>query len=168
MNVSPSVLIKRGENYFGDYDKIKKSVRWGDYSGMTRNHAGWGPSVWLAGEYGREDKKRGTWIAELTGVLSGVIEKENIRPENKSTIALFPNPGYDLLNIEFELAESTEIEIRIFDLQGRLVKTLFNNFAAKGKNMLTFNRLALISGTYFVRIESGGNVLKSKKFVVIH
>lgn len=168
MHASPSVLIKRGENYFGDYDKVKKSVRWGDYSGMVRNHAGWGPSVWLAGEYGREDKKRGTWIAELTGVLSGVAGNKDIVPSNKNIVNLFPNPSYDLLNIEFELVRNRNIEVKVFDIQGRLIKTLYKSVARKGNNFLTFNRLALASGAYFVRIESNGAVLKSKKFVVIH
>ena len=162
---SPSQLVKRGENYFGDFDETKESVRWGDYSGMSRMFDRAKPTVWMAGEYGRSDNKRGTWIAEVTGQATGVEEEYTSTQEQKASI--FPNPGYDIVTIKFQLPKRTDVEINLYDINGRLVRTLFRDTARPGENILTFNRSVLTSGVYFVRIIGDGTLIKDDRLYVV-
>ena len=168
MNPSPSLLVKNGENYFDDYDNVKKSVRWGDYSGISRNFAATEPTAWMAGEYGRIDKKRGTWISEISGIITKVNNPvDNNSSPNIPYYSLYPNPGYNLVNFSFILNERSKIEIRIFDILGRMIKLLYKDIAQKGENRLMFNLFALNSGTYFMQITSNGKTIKTEKLVVV-
>ena len=74
-----------------------------------------------------------------------------------ANIGVFPNPTSGQLNVNFELADaSLPAEIRLFDMNGRVVKTISNNFQQSGFNQLTTDISDLNSGIYLLQIVSGG------------
>ncbi len=166
MNWSNSVLVKSGE---ATIDFLSGDERWGDYSGMSRKHNSPTPKVWMAGCYGANIPPAGvnnsykTWIAEISGNPTNAIEEQ----ENQLPVKIYPVPTYDLMNIEFETQDRSEITIEILDLEGKVVRLIYKDVPKMGLNKLIFNKEALSSGTYFVHIYSSSQTLKNEKIIVL-
>ncbi|NIW45010.1 MAG: T9SS type A sorting domain-containing protein, partial [candidate division Zixibacteria bacterium] len=63
-------------------------------------------------------------------------------------------------SITFELSQNTSVELKIFDIQGRLVRTLVNNQLPAGQHRVTWdgrndNGSQVSSGVYLYRIQAG-------------
>lgn len=63
-----------------------------------------------------------------------------------------PNPAKDFLSLSFELEKTTELNISIYDLQGRQVKQVFQERKAAGAHELQVDLQGIASGTYYLRI----------------
>ena len=68
--------------------------------------------------------------------------------------------------LTFELAENTVATIQIFDMSGKLVKSLPVKRYNAGMNTVEFNVSQLGQGTYFTTVESNDS-RKVAKFVVM-
>ncbi len=74
-----------------------------------------------------------------------------------------PNPFNPSTEISFELTEGGAVALRIFDVSGRLVKTLLEGHRPTGGHTLTWrgddhNGRAVGSGMYIYRLDSGGEI----------
>ena len=99
-------------------------------------------------------------IHENTGV--GI---ENVKNEIE-TVNVYPNPVFENLNISYSLNKESNILIQMFDMNGKLVNTLVNEYLISGKYTKVFtidNRLE--KGIYFVRINKENTSL-IKKIIV--
>lgn len=68
-------------------------------------------------------------------------------------VGVFPNPANSFLTVNFELTDpSVSTQIRITDMNGRLVKTIANNFMNSGVNQITTDISDLTQGVYFLQI----------------
>ena len=79
---------------------------------------------------------------------------------------VYPNPVYDIFTLEFDLENNGRLDISIVNINGKRVKTLFNEITKKGRNSLSFAKNALSAGTYFVVIKDAGRIIKNEKLVV--
>jgi PKD repeat protein len=73
-----------------------------------------------------------------------------------------PNPFNPETAVNFTLKNSGPVTVRIYSLEGRLVKTLVNEFAAAGSHEVRWNGTdntgrSVPSGMYFVKTESGAD-----------
>jgi len=77
-------------------------------------------------------------------MLDGLPEKFNLSQN-------YPNPFNPSTTIEFELPESSDIQIKIFDILGREVGILIDEQKPAGKYRIEFNisEYELASGVYF-------------------
>ena len=160
---SGSTLVKEGTTYVDVYasDGV---ARWGDYTGISRKYNATSPRVWLSGGFGsfRLNKHAfDTWIAEINGVSIGINEQAEVHP-----VRVYPNPVYDIMNVEFTLEGRSAIEIAVLDQQGKRVKMLLQDSAPGGKNSFSFNKGALSSGIYFIKVSSSTNIIRYEKFIV--
>jgi len=84
---------------------------------------------------------------------------ENI-PEDFRLYQNYPNPFNNNTVIEYDIPVNTEVSLKIFDLQGRLVKKLVNNLTTSpGKYIVVWNgtndrNREVPSGLYFFQINS--------------
>ena len=60
-----------------------------------------------------------------TQAASGVAEGANL-PQRDHLGGCYPNPFNPLTSISFELAQKAAVELRVYDLQGRLVRVLLD------------------------------------------
>lgn len=67
----------------------------------------------------------------------------------------YPNPFNPSTKIRFEIPESGNVRLIVYDITGKLIKTLVNEFRDEGNYEVTFDGSALASGIYFYRLESG-------------
>ncbi len=92
--------------------------------------------------------------AFLTGQPVGVNEG----PEVPTQFALnqnYPNPFNPATKIQFQVAVTGPVMLKVFDMLGRDVATLVNKELKPGKYEATLNAENLSSGVYFYRLESG-------------
>jgi len=69
-------------------------------------------------------------------------------------------------NIQFDLPKDVFIKLSIYDVLGREVATLVNEFKKGGRYIAAFNGSELSSGIYFYRIEAG-SFSDVKKMILI-
>ena len=136
--------------------------RWGDYTGcQTRfNMPG---VVWMNGSYTAFNHTTRTWIAELApSVISSVEAPESIA----SSIDMYPNPVSDVVSLDFELTNPDYIIISLYDINGKLSRTLYAGTLDKGINSFSFSMNPLSGGMYILSIvDSKNNILASKRLI---
>jgi hypothetical protein len=93
-------------------------------------------------------------IIDSTATVSAGNQEINLQ---KIGLKIFPNPIKDDVNIQFELPMAADMNAVIYDLEGKIVKTLvFNQPFSAGKNDWKASLTGLPSGTYFLKMSSEG------------
>lgn len=95
-------------------------------------------------------------------------------PEVPSTLSLMqnqPNPFNPRTNISFSLEEGGVVSLRIFDVSGRLVRTLSSGFCDSGTHDVVWDGLddnshQVGNGVYFYRLDAIG-VSMTRKMVMV-
>jgi ELWxxDGT repeat protein len=90
---------------------------------------------------------------------------------NANTIIIAPNPFSNSSTISFTLSTSQKVSIQIFDIEGRLIKTLANEQMPAGVHQITWNATnengsAVANGMYYLKLNVG-NYTETKKLSVI-
>jgi len=101
---------------------------------------------------------------------SQTLEIENI-PETFSLYQNYPNPFNPTTTIFYDLPIDTDIELAIYDITGRKVKVLVNEFQLKGYKSFKWNGKdnygkKLGSGLYFYQLQAK-NFTKTKKMIML-
>lgn len=140
--------------------------RWGDYSGSQRKYNEPGV-VYASGSFGLKKslyKVNGTWIVSLTTPISDRPQPIAVK-EFSSRIG--PNPGIDeIVQVKFLMPNDDKINISIYDINGKKIKTLFDGMGYKDKeNIVSFSSTYLQSGVYFIVIKQSNKVIKTEKFI---
>lgn len=81
-------------------------------------------------------------------------------------LTTYPNPTDNEMNLSFNLNLSDKIIIKLYDLMGNPVKTIFDGYLKDGKHNIDFETKQLISGMYQLRIHTSKDIY-SVKFVKI-
>lgn len=78
----------------------------------------------------------------------------------------YPNPILDELNIEFNLIESGQTELKLYDINGRKLQTLLNENLESGKYLFKFNLNYLESDIYYIKLQTETlfNIVKVIKY----
>jgi phosphatidylserine/phosphatidylglycerophosphate/cardiolipin synthase-like enzyme len=124
----------------------------------------------IANQYMQDFKHRyndlggvGTFIVPvITGIKSdGISDNLSFKLYQN-----YPNPFNPVTTIRFEVPHSQFIELKIFDILGREVKTLFKGTAPAGIMAVDFNADGFSSGIYIYRIKGDG-FIASKKLMLL-
>ena len=83
----------------------------------------------------------------------------------------FPNPFNPITNIRYDLPEASYIDLRVFDLAGREVRTLVRGFDHAGEKSVVWdakdnNGRSVSAGVYIYRLETAGQV-QSQKLILL-
>ena len=78
--------------------------------------------------------------------------------------ALYPNPVKEQLNLSYQASRGGEIDLGVYDAQGKLVKALPSSTIDTGKGNLQLNTTGLASGTYLLRVMFNGS-MNVRRFV---
>jgi len=98
-------------------------------------------------------------------------DEESALPDRFVLRDNYPNPFNPQTVIPFELAESANVEINIYDVAGRYITTLLDERMSAGSHQVTWNTSVgqgreLSSGVYFYQVKSG-NFNQVKKMMLI-
>ncbi|MEZ4885757.1 MAG: FG-GAP-like repeat-containing protein [Chitinophagales bacterium] len=98
-------------------------------------------------------------FTEAEGVVTTIEEK----PTPIESIHLFPNPFSNASTIEVNLLQSATITLRLYDLKGQEIATLFEGDLQAGKHVFEVNKQTLKeNGVYIFRLESGSEIVTRK------
>lgn len=78
----------------------------------------------------------------------------------------YPNPFNPTTTIRFNLPQSMEVSLVVYDMIGRQVAELVNGEMASGNHTVNFNASALSSGVYIYRLKTAQELI-SKQMVII-
>ncbi len=98
-----------------------------------------------------------------TGVES--YNKDNL-PTKYELRQNYPNPFNPSTAISYSILKSGLVTLRIYDILGKEVATLFNGQKTPGNYAVNFNASNLSSGIYFYILESG-SFISTKKMVML-
>lgn len=82
-------------------------------------------------------------------------KNENILPHHFSLFQNQPNPFVTTTMIRYELPERSSVVLKVYDLLGREVTTLFEGEQNDGKYEVEFNGTNLPGGIYFYQLQAG-------------
>lgn len=101
------------------------------------------------------------WIDEI----NMVSDATSIGEAEANSFSVFPNPFQNEANISFNLNETKNIEVKVYDALGRVVKTINNQEYEAGANNLSISTADLDEGMYVLRAESNGVELTSQVII---
>lgn len=78
----------------------------------------------------------------------------------------FPNPFNPVTTIQYAIPKASHVVLRIYDVLGRVVITLINQYQPPGNKSVTWNAGNVASGIYFYRLVAG-NFVAVKKMAVV-
>ncbi|HSD62698.1 MAG TPA: trehalase family glycosidase [Ignavibacteriaceae bacterium] len=93
-------------------------------------------------------------------------EKDPVKIEKFILFQNYPNPFNPSTNIEFQILETENVKVTVYDILGREVETLFNDEMKSGRHRITFNAVNLSSGIYFYSVRVG-RVVSTKSMIII-
>ena len=100
---------------------------------------------------------------EIVGIRSNKSHEENI------FLSVYPNPFSTSVNIDFNIDQAEEVNITVYDLYGRLVKSVFKGSMLAGDQTLSWDgrneqEKVVKCGMYIINCRIG-KYLKSKRIV---
>ncbi|MBT7618922.1 MAG: T9SS type A sorting domain-containing protein [Calditrichaeota bacterium] len=97
---------------------------------------------------------------------SGYESNKPNTPADFGLSAVYPNPFNNLTRITFGIDQSVFSTVNVYDLNGRLVETLFNGKPELGRYTISWDATDIVSGVYFLQLQSGDKI-HSKKVVLL-
>jgi len=127
----------------------------------------------------REMRKEGATPEEIRDEIHrmlqdfGISESDDQTTQSTETsgknlsIRNYPNPFNPETNIEYNLKSSSQVSITIYDIQGKQIRLLSNDYRQTGTYTIKWNGLSesgiqVPSGVYFVRISAGDETLNHR------
>ena len=124
-------------------------------SGVTQELSGGQPKMYLA----KTDSVGNIYPVGITN-YSSQIPKQFYLNQN------YPNPFNPTTNIIFSIPVSGNVVIKIFDITGKEIKTLVNEFRNAGSYVVTFDGSGISSGVYYYKLETN-KFSEIKKMILI-
>ncbi|MFZ4590518.1 MAG: SBBP repeat-containing protein [Ignavibacteria bacterium] len=99
--------------------------------------------------------------------VTGIQNISNVVPYNFMLYQNFPNPFNSTTKIKYQISKLSNIQLIVFDVLGRELTALVNERQNPGKYEVNLDCFSYSSGMYFYRLVSEGNIIDTKKFVLI-
>ncbi|MCW8811167.1 MAG: T9SS type A sorting domain-containing protein [Ignavibacteriaceae bacterium] len=96
----------------------------------------------------------------------GVKDNSNELPVKYNLQQNFPNPFNPSTKIKYSVLQTSQVNIKVFDILGNEIVTLVNEEKSIGTYELTWNAESLPSGVYFYQLKAGSFV-ETKKMILL-
>jgi hypothetical protein len=97
---------------------------------------------------------------------SDIVEADLSAPSILELNQNYPNPFNPSTTISYSLPKTEMVSIKIYDMLGKEVRTLVNEYKNAGSYMVVFNASNLASGTYLYRLTTG-EFTQVKKLILL-
>ncbi len=99
----------------------------------------------------------------ITGITTNLLELSS----NYMLSQNYPNPFNPVTNLEFGISNLGFVSLKVFDVLGNEVETLINEKKNAGSYELKFDGSDYPSGVYFYRLTVDGNIIDTKRMVLL-
>jgi len=100
------------------------------------------------------------------GVLTGISNGNSSVPDEFALTQNYPNPFNPVTKIKYDIPEGTSVKLTVYDMLGREVTQLVNEYKNAGSYEAVWNGFNQTSGIYFYRIEAG-TFTKEMKMILV-
>ncbi len=104
-----------------------------------------------------------TPTTDPTGIQQELVAQQ---PDDFLLEQNHPNPFNPSTTISYNVPMDTMCKLQIFDIQGRVIKTLVQSYQTAGKYSVQFTAEYMPSGTYFYKL-TAGDVTQVRKMLVV-
>ena len=96
------------------------------------------------------------------------IDNKLIVPEDFKFSRVYPNPFNPKTSIDFSLPEGSNLKVMVYDIKGRLVETLINQYYMPGIHQIVWDASSnsVPSGIYFIALNTGKNRILQKVMLI--
>jgi hypothetical protein len=105
-------------------------------------------------------------IKNFTIRTTGIKQISSEIPPDYKLFNNYPNPFNPATTIKFQIPKTGLVEIKVFDITGKLITTMINQTLKEGIYETSFNASSLPSGIYFVKLQAG-NFTGINKIVLV-
>lgn len=98
--------------------------------------------------------------------VTDVETEMGVVPEKFSLSQNYPNPFNPSTKIKFSIPQESRVSLKLYDVTGKEVGTLVNEFMQTGSYTINFNANELSSGIYFYQLQTDGFV-QTKKMTLL-
>ena len=140
---------------------------------LTINAEGIEPGIYSAGiSVNSNDPDQGSVIIPLSLTVNGMSsEQEALLPQEFALHQNYPNPFNPVTRIRYDLPENSMVNITVYDMLGREVKTLVNQVQDAGFKSIMWDATnyygkSVSAGIYLYQIQSGG-FIQTEKMVLL-
>ena len=105
-------------------------------------------------------------IASIKDKLQYLNQKEIVVPLTYKLSQNYPNPFNPTTKINFSIPKDGKVVLKIYDVSGKEVYTLVNEFKQAGNYNAIFNGSNLSSGVYFYRLNAG-DFVESRRMILL-
>jgi hypothetical protein len=97
----------------------------------------------------------------------GVISNNTQLPKHFKLLQNYPNPFNTNTIISYQIPKASEINLSLFNILGQYVNTIVDRKQDAGTYIHSFNMENLPSGVYFYKLTADGNIIDTKKLILI-
>lgn len=112
----------------------------------------------------------GIYYSDLITGIEEEVSNEEIFFNQQPEITIYPNPTKSNTTIKYKVYEYSKVSISLYDLQGRFITKIIDDYFSRGVHEISFNEytrdLNLSSGVYFCTLRTN-NVIKTIKLVLM-
>jgi subtilisin-like proprotein convertase family protein len=106
------------------------------------------------------------WCLVITYTNCTGIQQTIEIPNYYSLGQNYPNPFNPVTNIKFSIPQSQDVKLVVFDILGREVATLVNEYKTSGVYQVDFDASHLASGVYFYSLQTP-NFTQTKRMLLV-
>jgi hypothetical protein len=125
--------------------------RW--WNNIPTTYSGW------KAQAATEDQTINNW---LTNGVTGVEEEAVGAPLEFELSQNYPNPFNPTTQISYSVPQKSDVTLKVFNLLGMEVATLFSGVQDAGKHVAAFDATGVSSGVYFYRLQAGSVSITKK------
>ena len=81
---------------------------------------------------------------------------------NSAKLDVYPNPSNGRTNVSFYNVKNQHVDLSVYDVTGKIVKSLIAEPLAQGNHNFSFDLSKLDSGVYFYEFNTGGQIATKK------
>ena len=131
----------------------------GSSSRLNAAHFLTAETAWVVGD-------DGTILKTTNGGITFIEQSNNYAPLTYFLCQNFPNPFNPNTKIKFVIPKSEVVQIKVYNVLGKEIQTLLNDFKTTGTYDIELDANNLPSGVYFYRMISG-NYSETKKMILL-
>ncbi|MFC2089093.1 phosphodiester glycosidase family protein, partial [Calditrichota bacterium] len=160
-----------GINWTNSWQYLEKSfddaiVHWGNPNAILTFPVTWN-RIYLA-ETDENKKDSGTIYFDDFKVrfISSSIEDNTEEPISFQLQQNYPNPFNPETTINYSIPHSSDVNLTVFDIQGKLVDIIVNKNQSRGNYSVRWKTNDVASGLYIYRLKTANNI-KTRKMIVM-
>jgi hypothetical protein len=111
------------------------------------------------------DISGGLFVIKIGSTITGITNNQSV-PADYSLSQNYPNPFNPSTSIEYNIPKSSYVTLKVYDVVGREVALLADEFKIAGSYKINFDAARLSSGIYYYTLKSDNGFSETKKMIL--